>query len=255
MGRRSILLIVAVVIAALGATMIFLYVQGIDNRAEASQEPVQVLAATEKIEAGETIEAATDAGKLDLISVPKEDVVPGALTTTEALAGQIALAPIYPQEQILTAKFGAVGTQQTINFPDGSMAVSVNLSDPSRVAGFVTPGSKVAIFFTGTPDAAQSAADGGAPQAAGGAFTRLLLPEVDVIGVGTTTVLSTTTTDGTGAATTEQLPKTLLTLALTQDQAQRIIFAQGHGELALGLLNDKSKVRPDAGTSFTSLFE
>jgi pilus assembly protein CpaB len=254
MGRRSILLIVAVVIAALGATMIFLYVQGIDNRAEAGQEPVQVLAATEKIEAGESIETATDAGKLDLISVPKDDVVPGALTNTDSLSGQIALAPIYPQEQILAAKFGAVGTETQINIPDGSMAVSVNLSDPARVAGFVSPGSKVAIFFTGAPDAAASAQSGQAPGSTSG-FTRLLLPEVDVIGVGTTTVLTSTTTDASGAATTEQLPKTLLTLSLTQEQAQKVIFAQGNGELALGLLNDKSKVRPDGGTDFRTLFK
>ena len=41
-------------------------------------------------------------------------------------------------------------------------------------------------------------------------------------------MLSTTTTDGSGAATTEQMPKTMLTLALTtQAEAQKVIFAQG----------------------------
>ena len=38
MGRRSVLLIVAVVIAALGAAMVFLYVQGINDRAVADQD-------------------------------------------------------------------------------------------------------------------------------------------------------------------------------------------------------------------------
>ena len=76
-----------------------------------------------------------------------------------------------------------------------------------------------------------------------------------MIGVGTTSVLSTTTTDETGAATTEQLPKTLLTLALTQDQAQKVIFASNNGQLALGLLNDKSKVRTAAPVTFATLFQ
>ncbi len=35
MGRRTILLIVAALIAALGSAMVFLYVRGADNRAEA----------------------------------------------------------------------------------------------------------------------------------------------------------------------------------------------------------------------------
>ena len=254
MGRRTVLVIVAVVIAALGAAMIFLYVQGIDDRAEAGQQPVQVLAATEKIEVGETIESAQDAGKLDLVSVPADDVVPGALDSTDSLAGKIALTPIYPKEQILGEKWGASGTQQTITIPDGAMAVSVQLSDPARVAGFINPGSQVAVFWSGDVTATASTQEGAPISSDSGTFTRLLLPKVDVIGVGTTTVLSTTTTDENGAATTEELPKTLLTLALTQDQAERVIFASRNGELALGLLNDKSKVRPGPGITAGSLF-
>jgi pilus assembly protein CpaB len=52
MARRSILLFVALIIAALGTTMIVLYVQGIDARATEGQELVEVLTATEVINAG-----------------------------------------------------------------------------------------------------------------------------------------------------------------------------------------------------------
>ncbi|MEP6666145.1 MAG: Flp pilus assembly protein CpaB [Nocardioidaceae bacterium] len=252
MGRRTTLMIAAVVIAALGAAMIFLYVQGINTAAEAKQKPVQVLAATEQIEAGETIDDAAGAGKLDLKTVPEKDVLPGAVTTMDALKGQVALTTIFPGEQIFPGKFGAAGTQQTITIPDGTMAVSVQLTDPSRVAGFITPGSKVAVFMSST-GTSQTSSSG--TTTAADPFTRLLLPEVDVIGVGTTTVLSTTTTDESGAATVEQLPKTLLTLALTQDQAEKVMFASGNGTLALGLLNDKSKVKSGSGVTNKSLFK
>ena len=252
MGRRTILMIAAVVIAALGAAMIFLYVQGINNRAEAQQKPVQVLAATSKIDAGEKIEDAVSAGKLALTSFPEKDVLEGAVTNTESLTGEVALTTIYPHEQIIPTKFGAPGTQSTITIPDGMMAVSVQLTDPARVAGFITPGSKVAVFMSGTIPAKGGGTD---PTATGEAVTQLLLPEVTVIGVGTTTVLSTTTTDESGTATTEQLPKTLLTLALTQEDAQKVIFASGNGQLALGLLNDKSKVKPGSAVNFTTLFK
>ena len=76
-----------------------------------------------------------------------------------------------------------------------------------------------------------------------------------MIAVGTTTVVSTTKTDSTGAQTTEQLPRTLFTLGVTMNQAQKIMFAAANGELAFGLVNPDSKVNPDAGTDVHNLFK
>ena len=58
MARRSVLLIVAALIAALGTAMILLYVQGINARATEGQDLVRVLTATEVIEPGETMDEA-----------------------------------------------------------------------------------------------------------------------------------------------------------------------------------------------------
>ena len=237
MGRRTLLMIAAVVIAALGATMIFLYVQGIDNRAQAGQEPLKVLVATDQITAGETIESATESGKLDLKAIPKEDVAPGALNSTETLDGQIALGPIFPGDQIVPGKFGQVGTQNSIQIPDKNLAMSVQLDDPARVAGFLNPGSQVAIFATTTNE------------------TRLLLPRVSVLGVGQTTVLSTTTTDETGAQTTEQIPKTILTLSTTQAEAEKIIFSFKKYQLSFALLTKDSAVAPSDGANAGNVFK
>ncbi len=90
----------------------------------------------------------------------------------------------------------------------------------------------------------------------GGAQTgvRLLSPRSQVIAVGATTVISTTTTNTEGAQTTEQLPKTLFTLAVDQKQAEKILLAATTGELSFGYLNDKSKVQAGPGTTSTNLF-
>jgi pilus assembly protein CpaB len=64
MPRRAILLIVAVVIAALGATLVFLYVRGVEAKADEEREVVQVLGATETISAGESAVDAIAAGKI-----------------------------------------------------------------------------------------------------------------------------------------------------------------------------------------------
>jgi pilus assembly protein CpaB len=240
MDRRKVLLLVAAVIAALGTLLVFLYVRGADTRADTRYDAVQVLRVVKPITAGETVEAAQAAGKIESGSVAKKDLLPDALTGTESVAGKIAVTNMFPGEQLLGSKFGATGSSNGLAIPKGKIAMSVNLSDPARVAGFVNPGDKVAIFMTGSD--------------AKGSFTRLLLPNVQVIGAGTTTVVSTTTTDATGAQVAEQLPKTLLTLAVSQPDAEKVLFASSSGELAFGLLNTDSQVAPSQGVNSDNLF-
>ena len=139
MGRRTVLLIVAALIAALGSTIVFFYVRGADSRAQANQAPVQVLKAVAKIDPGETLEAAQAAGKLELGEVPQVQVLPGAVNSIDTLGSLVALSAIYPAEQIISAKFGSPGDQEVLTLPDGTIAISVTLSDTGRVAGFVSP--------------------------------------------------------------------------------------------------------------------
>jgi len=241
MGRRTILLIVAALIAALGSAMVFLYVQGADDRAQEAQAPVEVLKAVTQIAPGETLDQAQAAGKLELGAVPREQVLAGAVNSIEGMGAQVALSTIFPNEQIVTGKFGSPGDQEVLTMPDGNIAISVTLSDTGRVAGFVVPGDEVAIFLNGDI--------GGGQQG-----VRLLLPRVQVIAVGTTTVVSTTTTNQEGAETTEQLPRTLFTLAVSQADAEKIMLASTTGELSFGYLNEKSEVRPGPGTTNANLF-
>ena len=243
MARRSVLLLVAVLIAALGTAMIVLYVQGIQARATEGQELVKVLTATQVIEAGETIEDAKSAGKVEEAEVARTALADGALSSTRSIADQVALGRIYPGEQIISQKFGAPGTQTALSIPEDMLAISVELTDPARVAGFVNPGSNVAIFVSADPE--QVNPDGSTQKLP--TYTRLLLPKVQVIGVGGTTVTSKTTTTQDGDQTTEQVPRTILTVAVTQEQAERVIFASRNGNLSFALLSEKSKVVDSPG--------
>ncbi len=236
MDRRRILLVVAVLVAAVGSALVFLYTKGADTRAEERFDTVEVLEATAVINPGETFEDAQTAGKLALQAVSKDALLDGYQTTSDSLTGTVSLGTIYPGEQIIQAKWGqSAATESALQIPDENMAASVNLTDPARVAGFVNPGSQVAVFWTGL----------GAPAADGtpATMTKILLTRVTVLGVGSTTPVSTTTTDETGASTTEQLPRTLLTLSLTQAQTQKVLLGAATGELAFGLLTDAERVR------------
>ena len=253
MGRRTVLLLVAALIAGLGTSLVFLYVRGADARAAQQYDQVEVLKAVEIINPGETLEQAQQAGKLQKADVLRKEMIDGAVTTTSGLDQKVALSTIFPNEQIVSGKFGEPGEQKVLTIPDGKMAISVELTDPARVAGFVQPGAEVAIFVSAEPEALDlnTGATKKLPE-----FTRLLLSRVQVIGVGTTTVIPTTKTDDdTGESTTEQLPRTLMTLAVDQDEAERIIYAAKNGEVAFGLLTEKSSVKKSQGVTLAEIFE
>jgi len=244
MDRRRILLVVAVLVAAVGSALVFLYTKGADTRAEEKFDTVEVLEATAVIAPGETFEDAQAAGKLALQAVSKDALLDGYQTTADSLNGTVSLGTIYPGEQIISAKWGqSAAVQSTLQIPDENMAASVNLTDPARVAGFVNPGSEVAVFWTG------------ADTVTGATFTKILLTRVTVLGVGSTTPVSTTTTDESGASTTEQLPRTLLTLSLTQAQTQKVLLGASTGELAFGLLTDQSASADAPETTADTLFK
>ena len=249
MGRRTILLLVAALIAALGTSLVFLYVRGVDARADEKYDAVNVLTAVKMIEPGETLDEAKAGGKIQEGSVTRGQVLSGVMTDTVDMGDKVALTTVYPGEQIVSGKFGAPEDQEVLTIPDDKMAISVNLTDPARVAGFVNPGAEVAVFVSAQPLTEGDQAEAPPP------FTRLLLPRVQVIGVGTTTVVSTTTTAETGEQTTEELPRTLLTLAVDQDEAESVLFAAKNGEVAFALLTEKSKAVPGPEVTAENVFE
>jgi pilus assembly protein CpaB len=247
MGRRTLLLIAALVVAALGTTGVFLYVNGVNDRASAKYQLVHILVATQPISAGTTAQAASNASAIDTKEYLKDSVdgLP-VMSSISAIADQVALGTIQPGEPILATQFGQLTDTSALNVPDGKAAISVQLGDPQRVAGFVSPGSEVAIFLSLTdttgPNSGQPA-------------TRPLLSPVQVIAVGSTTLVPTTT--GTGATQqTEQVAKTLLTLALDQTELQKIVYAQGNGSgLYFALLGKGTKINlNDPGITAKNLF-
>lgn len=246
MGRRRILLVVAVVVAALGAGLVFVYAQGAENRAEEKFETVDVLVVTSEIARGESANSAYETGKIDIQRVPKAQVLEGATADGAVFTDQFALTNLYPGEQLIPAKFGGadeVEPMTTLPIPEGMVAISVSLSDTARVGSFIRPGAKVGVFITGTlpPENVPT--------------TKLLMRDLLVLATGSTTTVATPGEESGVAPSTEQLPNTLFTLAVTQKQAEKILFAQGQGELAFALSNDNSNLKPGDGVTATDLFE
>jgi pilus assembly protein CpaB len=211
-----------------------------------------VLKATQDIAPGVSYDQALASGKIAPADVPRNQLNDGYQTSTSALKGKVASVPVFAGQQIISSQFGTsveAATSSLPGIPKGMIAISVNLTDPDRVAGNIQNGSQVAIFVTGT---LQTTATGttGAAGATPTESTRLLLPKVTVLNVGSPQPPTTsTTTAKDGTQTTEQLPRTLLTLALTQKEAQKVILASKALNLTFGLLTPDSQVKPAPGTS------
>lgn len=254
MDRRKLLLVVAVVVAMLGAALVFVYVQGADKRAADQYDTVDVLTAVQPIATGETIDQAASAGKLQVNRVPRNMLLPSAVTTVDDLKGLAANTNIYTGEQIVTEKFGGAGEASMLPIPEGKLAITLELTDRARVSGFAAAGSRVTVWLTSTDPQASEGSEGTVEM-----FTRLVEEDVQVIAAGSSSLVSSTTTEADGTATTEQLPKTLLTLAVTQEQAERLKTAvlwseMNGGEVSFGLRNEDSKVRPGQGVPSKNLF-
>lgn len=246
MGRRTVLLVAALVVAGLGAAAVFLYANNAKNEGDAAQQLVSVLVAKSQITAGTTGSTASSNGAFQQASVRAADVVPGALSEVTPIANLVATVPIFPGQQIISSQWSTSGATSGLSFAPGTVAMSVQLGDPERVAGFVSPGATVAIVMNGNDPKTNEP------------FTRTLLSNIPVIAVGPSTVVSrTTSTSGDATATnTEQIPTAILTLGVTQAQAEKIIFAQSGGDLHFALMNKDSKVTPGSpGINFENLFK
>ena len=265
MNRRVIAVFLAVVLALAGTAAVSLYVRGADQRALAGQQTVQVYVAQKLVPAGTTLQDAVAQNLITRELVAAKAVPAGSLTGISAADhSNVAMSDIQPGELVLTSRFGAQAANSSpLPIPVGDMAVSLSLQDPAHVGSFVTPGSKIAIFDTFNVQSwvAGSAIPSGdhlVDDFKKNRATRVLLPNVEVLAVGTTTASAGSSTDQSGGNQTSgnqtAQALTLFTVAVNQAQAEALVHGIQTGTLYFALLTDSSKISPDAGVSDLTLF-
>lgn len=237
MDRRRLLLVVAAVIAALGVALVFVYARGADTRAADKYDTVEVLTASQEIIPGESLDDALENGKVQLTHVARAQLLEGASDDSEPLRGKVALTTVYAGEQLIPAKFGAVEDVKAaavLPIPEGKLAISIAVEDDARVGEFIRAGAQVAIILTRTTD------------------SRVLLERVTVLADGLETSLKKD--DATPEDTDDDIRR-LITVAVSQREAEKVRFAEQAGTLSIGLLNDGSDVKQDDGVNTDNLFK
>jgi pilus assembly protein CpaB len=239
MGRRVIAIMAALVVALLGVVGVVVYAQAADGRALAGQATETVFIAKAAVPMGTTAADAVSQQLMGQEKVVAKGVPQGALKAiTSDIAKLVATSSIVPGEIILASRFGApssVARSQVI--PAGQIAITVSLTDPQRIAPLLTPLSHIVIFDT--LGGKSSGATASTPQ-----VTRILLPDVEVIGVGSQTAQPASATTPAGA-TQPSSSATLVTVAVSPADAQLLVHAVQTGNLLYGgLLGTDVKVNP-----------
>jgi len=148
MQRRVIAAIAAVLLAGIGAVLLFSYVSTADARAMANLAPTEVLVVTKVVPAGTPAE---NLGPyVERRELPRTAVVPDALTSAADLTGLVASTDLQVGEQLLKARFSEPGVNNNgeVDVPKDLQQLTIQL-DPSRVIGTnLAPGDKVGLFIS-----------------------------------------------------------------------------------------------------------
>jgi pilus assembly protein CpaB len=250
MTRRILAIIVAIGLAAVGTAGGLYLVLSADQRAQDRiQDAVTVAIAAKRIPAGTSGARVLADNMVRFEKMPKASVPQDALATIDGeRTRQVITSNIPVGQLLLAANFGDQSSVTSgLALPEGKMAITVQTGAPEQVAGYVRVGSQVAIFLTyGVVD--KTGAKTNIER------TRVLLPRVEVLAVGTYQASSDTNQSRSGSL--------MLTVAVDQGEAERLIEGLSHGTLYLGLLTDSVNVQTgpgvdntDGGTGTSPLFK
>ena len=247
MSRRTIALVLAVVLAGLATIALLSYIQGYKNNLSEGKRQVSVFVAKQDIPAGVSGDTASQQGLFEQREVT-EDIKPDtAITSLQEVSGKIAAVTIFKDEVIVAQRFvtpGGGGLRNVLPIPQGRQAVSVQVAPPAGVAGFIQPGDQVSLI-------SQVSRPG--TGAAGGTIARFLLQRVDVLAVGSR-VVAVSATPAQGTQPVAEVACCLLTLALTPGQAEQLVFASLNGQMVFTLLPQDSQPANTPGRTIANLF-
>lgn len=275
MGRRAIVLLVALVLAGLAAWAVWNFLQSVEQEAEAGQQQVDVFRAgdqniqegtqgdvliTDFSAGGTLIQAGTD----EIEDVPA-DAIQTADELREVLGGKVAAGPI-SGNAVLTRSQWIEVTADVIplaeQIPSGKQALTIGTNNLAGVNGFVEAGDRVNIIitldlrfdllpeqFSGIGVApTEEPAEGEAAEEVTVTYTRYVMQGIPVLAAGREIrAEEDAPTEGSVDATTEdtipgQEPaedlgnETVFTLEVTPDQAERVVYAVQNGSVWLTLV-------------------
>ncbi len=258
---RAIAIIVGLVLALVAAFLLWRYVSAADQRAQEGAELVDIFVAQGAITAGTTGQNAIRSQQVVLDQIPSDNRPANAITTFDEIVNLTAVSTIPDQAVIQVGMFGEstiADTQFELN--EGQVAISLQVGIPEGVGGFLNQGETVGII---AHIDAQVATTQIAEGPDGPVVTATEAPEVEVTTskyLASGEVLSlgqriiSTDAEGNQNDAVEQTGQVLVTLSVTPEAAEQLVFANNEGIMHFTLLPEGGELGDTPGTTFDTLF-
>jgi pilus assembly protein CpaB len=215
-ARTALVIVVATVMASIATYGVYLAVSRIPVR-EVEVASTKIVVATGPLPTGMQLEEKN----LKLVAWPISSPVPGSFTKIEDVIRRGLVAGVVENEPITESKLAPLSSGAGLppTIPPGMRAMSVRVDDVVGVAGFVVPGTRVDVVVTLTSTASDNKP-----------MSRTVLGNVLVLTSGTRI-------DQEQGRRGEAQPTTVVTLAVTPEDAERIALAANNGRISLALRN------------------
>ncbi|MEA2581756.1 MAG: Flp pilus assembly protein RcpC/CpaB [Actinomycetota bacterium] len=243
MRSRGLVVGIALVLAIVAAAAVILYTQKVKEDAAQGGSLVDVVVATQDIPANTALNT-LPATAFTTAHVPTAVVVAGAVTDPAQLQGQITSGLILANEQIPLSRLSNGSTEgvSSIGVSQGNVGVTVKLEGDAGGDGVIHAGDNIVVYanYTG---ASVISGSGLKPVIQGKplppnassqtvpvpTFTAAIIPSVKVLRV------QNPAPDANGVIDTGA--SIILTLDLTPQDAENLVFAQENASVWVGLLH------------------
>jgi pilus assembly protein CpaB len=268
--RRTLTIALAGLLALVGVVAVLAYARQANNRAVEGLKAEAVLAATGAIRAGTSLGTAQNEHLLTTEKVPASSlsgVVPVQRVTDKnrnlVVSGPVGSGQLLLQNMLASA--ASATASGSLPIPAGMVAVTVQMCVQEAVADYITPGSDVAVFDTytsvnGKVSAAQRSCDvahTGIPPPL--MITRIVLTRAKVLAVGVSPAATGTSAGSPSTVTdptsTSVQGSVLVTLAVGQADAERLISIDELGLPYMALLTPDSKTMFDNPAHITNVLQ
>jgi Flp pilus assembly protein CpaB len=143
--RRS--LVVGGAAALLAGIVLLVYLNNYRNSFNSSVATAPVLVAKNLIPKGTSGDIIASTEQYQVSEIPKSQFKDGAITDVGTLTGRVALADIYPRQQITAADFSAVPIDTLGNhITGGERAISVPMDATHGMVGQIASGDHIDIY-------------------------------------------------------------------------------------------------------------
>lgn len=242
MKSKLAMVIMAVTFAALATLGLMIYIQGVRAQIKEDSTPVEVVVSRQAIAKGTSVNSMKN--QVDIKKIPQRYVAEGAYSDLSQLDDQVTVVSLNKGEQITNSmlkKTSQAGLSYQI--PEGLVAISMPVDEVIGVSGLLKQGDRLNVIATFSPG------PGGVD------VSKTLLQNIEVLHVSSDKSGSKSSTQM-GKSGTQGSQKSTMVLAISPDDAEKLVFAEEKGTVWLTLVPpDYATLTNTSGQTIDSVFK